>query len=89
MTDTESLIVRLNPAILSTLNSLAADCPSSEPAERIYFCLARLRVLMRGVVVMLESDNEEVRASARRIIDDLAQLTANANNADFLMDEEE
>ena len=89
MTDTKALIVRLNQAILPVLNSLAADCPSSEPADQIYFCLARLRVLMRSVVLMLESESADVRAAAQQMINDLVLFTDSVTTAESLVDEEE
>lgn len=89
MTDTEALIVSLNPAIAPLLQSLAADCVSNEPADQIYFCLARLRILMRGVVLMLESESSDVRATARELIDSLSNFTLSAEAAEDFLDSDE
>ncbi|MEN8446869.1 MAG: hypothetical protein ABG776_17880 [Cyanobacteria bacterium J06555_13] len=90
MTDLETFIVHLNPDFRPVLSSLATDCVSPKPADQIYFCIARLRILMRGVVVMLESDSTDVRKAAQGLIDNLSDFTLTAEIAEsFLEDDEE
>lgn len=85
MTDTEALLVKLNPKIAPLLNSLAADSPSSEPADQIYFCIARLRILMRGVISMLESEKTEIREQGHELIHNLSRFTEEADILDSLI----